>query len=232
MNTTATIKQVIQTLIEANRPEAILYIGLGSPDVLEEVCRCTADNPATVITLIDPDLHTECSHTEALQHVKTQGLDTHIEYMSTSADEVLPDLYFQELTFDMAILNPCRDYNETFVSFYYIDKMLQQNGLLLIPNTDSDIMAKLSRHLVKAAGYQIKKTPSSEQEANPLEQLLRRQYARIPAFIRQKIELVIREDILITDQELGLDGSFVVFEKCEQDEPLDQQVDQWVAALS
>lgn len=232
MNKTASPTQLVTSIIESTQPEAILYIGIGDPDILEQVCRATRENPAVVITLIQPNLHDNPRHADVLQRLKEQGLDSNIEFMSTSADEVLPDLYFQELSFDLAILNPCQDQDETFVSFYYINKMLPQNGCIILPDTNNDITRKLSRQLITDAGYKIQHTANAKPTMTYIERLVRNQYQRIPESIRHQVEKVIRDDIVVTDEQLGLDGTFVVFQKSLADDPLDVQVDQLVAAYS
>ena len=123
MANTPSPAELIHSVVSKQNPESILQIGLSSLDIMKAICTATASNESNVITLIEPLLYERPENNAILEQLKNENLHQTIDFMATSADQVLPDLYFQELSFDLAIMNPCATYEETFVTFYYLHKM-------------------------------------------------------------------------------------------------------------
>ena len=223
---------MIQELVERLQPESILQIGLSSSRSIHSLSRAIANHDGSLITLIEPQLYDRPEYDRILQELQDESLDKSIDFMATYADQVLPDLYFQELRFDLAILNPCRNYEETFVAFYYLNKMLPLNHYVVIEQANDPVMRRLIRHMVSESGYEVHANVESGMEMPKIERLIREQYARIPGFVRQRVEDFIRPEIVITNEELGITGSLIVLEKVQEDDVPVLGVDQMLEAFA
>lgn len=231
--TTATVQtDLIKAIIKTQKPQSIMQVGLGEQPNMLALCEALnqQDDEAS-ITVIESnlDLDPACSATlAALQEV---DLDQLVECLSTSADQVLPDLYFQELSYDMAVLNPCATFEETFVAFYYIDKMLPQNALILINQADTPIMRKLCRQMITGMEYAVDRCAETQSDMPKIEKIIREQYSRVPAFIKNRIEDVIHPQIVISDEELGLFGPLISLKKQRKSASPAFEVDEMLEAI-
>ncbi len=212
------IESMIDGLIEQTNPESIIQVGLSSSRSIRTLCNAAVQQEGILVTLIEPLLYEKPEYGQVLQQLRADALDQGVDFMATYADQVLPDLYFQALSFDLMVLNPCRTYEETFVAYYYLDKMLPCNRFIIIEQANDPIMRRLLRHMLSNSGYRVHTCFDGEAEMPKLERLLREQYARIPAFVRQRVEDFIRPEILVTDEELGINGTLMVLEKLREEQ--------------
>ncbi len=232
MTNPTTPEALLQTLVARQQPESVLQVGLSNLNMMKAVCSACAENESTVITVIEPNLYQDDECNQILEQLQHEALDQTIEFMATSADQVLPDLYFQELSFDLVIMNPCPTYEETFVTFYYLNKMLLKDRLLIVDRASETIMRKLTRHLINELGYKVHTSLEDTLDMPRIERLIREQYARIPSFIRHRVEEFIRPELLITDQELGINGTLIALQKCRQESDLALEADQMIEAMA
>ena len=223
---------LIHSLILKKKPQNIVQIGLSGLADITATCDAASQVEGASITLIEPDLYSNDHYSAIPSQLQQRELDHCIEFLTTPPDQVLPDLYFQEQTIELAIINPCSTYDETFVSFYYLNKMLPKDAVILINNAQSNIMRTLCRHMIGNVDYIIKGGLKTTPPKYSLEKLLRNQYKKAPDFIKNQIAALVHPDLLATNEELSTLGTIIALQKTQGQEHEETNVEAMLEALT
>jgi len=227
---------LIHSLIADKKPQSILQIGTGCYELSKTVCDALSQEENIHFTLVASP-----SDTEVLERLSEEGLDNNLEVINLPADLVLPDLHFQHLTFDLAIIND-DVFAESFVSFYYINKMLNKGDCIVIRGVQQAETQQLCRRILKTADYQVLQASTEKKSLPLLKRVIQNRYQALPAWIQAPVSTLINPALLEVDQLDILDGSVVVFEKIttlseteveeNMDIDMDMDVDAMIKALS
>ncbi|OUS23499.1 hypothetical protein A9Q99_27810 [Gammaproteobacteria bacterium 45_16_T64] len=218
--TESALELVRKTTKEA-AAQSILQIGTGSYESSKVLVDALNNLEEPQFTLVVSD-----NDSAVLEQLNNDGLDEWADIVPQSADQVLPDFYFQEHRFDLAIINPGYTYDETLVCFYYINKMLSKGNKIIVSQATDDKMHALCRHILEAGDFVVSAASESPKQVSKLEGLVRAQYNKLPQWIHRQAEMVINPALLENASSLGLDGDVIVFEKItEVEEKLEDEVD-------
>lgn len=231
MNLLESQTDFITTLINEHVPEDTLQIGLGNLDLTLSVCQSLNDIDNAALTLITPSLTQHSSFLKEMNKLKEGMLSDFVELIRTPADEVLPDFYFQNRSIDLAIINESGAFDQALVSFYYVDKMLVSKGTVIINNADTPVMKKLCRYLITEREYTLQKTLGSHKKGRVITRLLRSQFNRAPNIIQNTVKTFINADLLISDEELGLECSMVALTKRAEEGEINMDFDTLLASI-
>ncbi|PAV27086.1 hypothetical protein CF392_02845 [Tamilnaduibacter salinus] len=210
MTVTAAHTEFLTSVIRDQTPQEVLQVGLGDFDLTLSVCQTLNTLDDTALTLLTG---TRLQHAEFLKAVRQRNVDALMDVVElnwTPADEVLPDLYFQNRSVDLAIINEVGPYDQALVSLYYVDKMLASRGTLVIHNADTSVMKTLCQYLVNEREYTVQHTLGGKPDDALIPRLLRRQFHRAPGFVKNTVKTVIHPDLLRLDEDPRLQGSMVV----------------------
>ncbi|UZE94592.1 class I SAM-dependent methyltransferase [Alkalimarinus alittae] len=215
----------ITTLIKEHAPQDTLQLGLGNLDLTLSVCQALNQLDNAALTLITPSLSQHSSFLKEMNKLKIGMLSDLVELIRTPADEVLPDFYFQNRTIDLAIINENEAFDQALVAFYYVDKMLVSKGTVIINDADSPVMKKLCRYLVTEREYTLQRTLESTKKGPVVSRLLRKQFNRAPEIIKNTVKTFINSELLISDEDLGLECSMVALTKRAEEGEIDMDFD-------
>jgi len=227
---------LIHSLITDKKPQSILQIGTGCYELSKTVCDALSQEDNIHYTLVASP-----ADAEVLERLSEEGLDNNLEVINLPADLVLPDLHFQHLTFDLAIINDDA-FAESFVSFYYINKMLNKGDCIVIRGVQHAETQQLCRRIMKTADYQMLQASVKKKSTSLLKRVLQNRYQALPAWLQTPVSILINPALLEADQLDVLDGSVVIFEKTttlsetetedSMDLDMDMDVDAMIKALS
>jgi hypothetical protein len=113
--------------------------------------------------------------------------------------------------FDFAYIDSSKQFDGLLVDFFYLDKILNINGIIVFDDVGFPGIRKLLRYLSQFPNYKI----YSQFPQNNAPSLLRRAariLRRIPV-----IKKLIKEEILLSDFELGINSSCVALQKIDHD---------------
>ena len=202
-------------------PQTVLQIGAGCYESSKALIDALGSLEEPQFTLVVGD-----NDNSVLEQLNNDGLDEWADIVPQSADQVLPDFYFQEHRFDLAIINPGYTYDETLVCFYYMNKMLSKGNKIIVNQAADEKMHALCRHILDAGDFVVSAASESPKQVSKLENLVREQYKKLPAWIHRQAEMVINPALLENASVLGLDGDVIVFEKItEVEEKLEDEID-------
>ncbi len=215
----------ITSLIQEHAPQEVLQLGLGSFELTLAVCQALDALGNSAMTLLTPNL---IQHSDFLKEVKkrdAEALMSLVELNRTPADEVLPDLCFQNRSIDLAIINEISQFDQALVALYYIDKMLVSRGTLIINEADSPVMNKLCQYLVTEREYTLQSSlDSTKSEPIPL-RLLRSQYSKAPKVVQDTVKTLFNPELLKLDQDPRLMGSTVALTRRVEEGEIDMDFD-------
>jgi len=111
------------------------------------------------------------------------------------------------------------------VAFYYVDKMLVSKGTVIINDADSPVMKKLCRYLVSERDYTLQTSLESADKPPVIGNFLRKQLKRAPGFISDKVKMFVNPELLVSDEELGVQCSTLALTKPIDEGEIDMDFD-------
>ena len=225
MNLLESQASFVSSLIAKHIPQDTLQLGLGNLDLTLSVCQSLNEIDNAALTLITPSLSQHSSFLKEMNKLKVGMLSDLVELIRTPADEVLPDFYFQNRSIDLAIINPSEAFDQMLVAFYYVDKMLVSRGTVIINDADTPVMRKLCRYLVTERGYSLQTSLESSSKSPFVGRFLRNQFNRAPDFIKNKVKTFVNSELLMTDEDLGLQCSMVALTKRAEEGDIEMDFD-------
>ncbi|MDC0663545.1 class I SAM-dependent methyltransferase [Marinobacter sp. SS21] len=221
----------VTALITEHAPEEVLQLGLGDVNLTLSVCQALERLENSALTLITPTIAQHASFLKELKKQEATSLGNLVELIRTPADEVLPDFYFQNRSVDLAIINDTAPFDQALVALYYVDKMLVSRGTVVINNATHPVMRKICRYLLTERDYTLQKSLDAATRQPLLARFLRSQFNRAPDFIKGTVKNVIHPDLLMTDDDLGLQCSVVALTKPTVEGEIDMDFDTLLASI-
>lgn len=221
--------QAVRKIVQQVKPHAVVQVGAGELESTLALFEALDTAEGAMVTLVEPELFTDAACRTVWDALCHHEFDSQIEMVNNQPDQALPDFYFQEQVFDMAVLNPLPSADQNFVALYYLGKLLPKGALLLVHQADAEAINPWLRRLVLAGEYRARR--QSEISEPLLEKILRARYQKLPALVRNRIEDMIRPEVITPDSQLGLQGRFVVLEKLSQGCAVELDVEKMIAEL-
>lgn len=225
----ADIHKAVRKIVQQANPHAIVQVGAGDLESTLALFEGLDTSDGAMVTLVEPALFSDASCRAVWDALCHREFDSQVEMVNNQADQALPDFFFQEQVFDMAVLNPLAAPDQNFVALYFLGKLLPKGALLLVHNAEDDAINPWLRRLVLAGEYRAR--PQAVVSEPLLEKILRARYQKLPALVRNKIEDMIRPEVITPDSQLGLQGRFVVLEKLSQGSAVELDVEKMIAEL-
>ncbi len=212
MEAQARFNESVLMAFELNRPQNLLQVGLGSEASAVAVGECV-EAAQSQITIIERQLYSDPSCARVLKALHAQGLISNIRFQRVSPVQALPEMLFQKERFDMVIVHPLSDYDQNFVTLYYVGQMLEVGGLLMIPDSNNLEVRKVCHHLLMSGHYELDKRFTERQKPMALLDLVRGRYTKVPGFFKEPVEQLVKAESLLTDVDLSLFGDTLVLVK-------------------
>ncbi|ARU55645.1 MAG: hypothetical protein MI864_12375 [Pseudomonadales bacterium] len=207
----------ISDLITDKQPMNVIQVGMGNNIMTTAVCLALTQIEEGLLTIVSPPLSaTEEQPIHQLDSLRKEKLETSnwpVELVEVAPEKVLPDLYFQSRTMDFAIINEQRRFDEAMIAFYYIDMMMPPGGTIIITSADRPVMRKLCRYMALERRYPCS-PPQLEKKAGLfLRKMLKDRLDKAPAKFRNRVREFVNPDLLVTNEDLGIEGDLIIFTK-------------------
>lgn len=147
-----------------------------------------------------------------LDLIRQAGYEDHIDFKEELCYEALPKLLEEGRLFDFAYIDSTKLFDWLLVDFFYIDKMMEPGGMIVFDDLKFNSIRKLLRYISQLPHYEVcSQFPSNE----PLE--LKWKLAGLLKLIPGASK-ILRDDLLVTDQALGLNTRCVALKKINTDD--------------
>lgn len=139
------------------------------------------------------------------------GYMENIEFYEEFCYIVLPKFLHEGKKFDFAYIDSTKQLDWLLVDFFFLDKLLVKNGIIVFDDVTFPGIRKLLRYIVQFPGYKVYDTFPKNQEIHfggNLLSLLR----RLP-----KTNKYLKQNLTLTDYDLGINSQCVALRKVNDD---------------
>lgn len=200
----------LQDLIAANGYMSSLEIGLAFGISAIAITEAVMNNGGRHLVMDRYQYNVWGGH--GVDLIGQAGYGNQIDFREEFCYELLPKLHAEGRIFDFAYIDSTKLFDWLMVDFFYIDKMLRPGGMIVFDDLKFPSIRKLLRYITQLPHYKVhSQFPSNE----PLE--LKWQLAGLLKNL-PVLKKMLREDLLVTDESLGINTRCVAIMKTGADE--------------
>lgn len=146
-----------------------------------------------------------------LDLIEQAGLTNNTEFYEQYCYEVLPELLKAKRTFDFVYIDSTKQLDWLLVDFFYIDKMLSVNGIIVFDDASFPGITKLLRYVSQYPHYRVYGTYPENRKNKILSRFL-------PALkLLPRSDKYIRPEVRKTNYQLGINAHCVALQKTGED---------------
>jgi predicted O-methyltransferase YrrM len=146
-----------------------------------------------------------------LDIIEQAELSSFIEYHEEYCYEILPKLYQNGRKFDFAYIDSTKQLDWLLVNFFYIDRMLELNGVIVFDDVTFPSIRKLLRYISQFPEYKVYDTYPKNNKSHLAFQFLSF-FKKLP-FSKK----ILNEKIVLPDYKLGINTNCVALQKIGND---------------
>lgn len=139
---------------------ATLETGLGYGGSAIAIARTHEQRGRGVHIAIDPQEQACSSH--GLQNLRQAGLLHRVRVIASPSEVALPELLSDGTEIDFALIAGHKRFEDAFLEFVYVDRMLATGGILALSGADMDAMAAVLDYAPRARFYEPRSEPGAE----------------------------------------------------------------------
>jgi hypothetical protein len=109
---------------------------------------------------IDP--HQEGVFSSGLERLRRAGLVHRVQFITSSAEVALPELLRDGMEIDFALIQGTKRFEDAFVEFLYLDRMLVTGGIMALAGAQEDAVAAVLEFVAQARAYELRSEAGSE----------------------------------------------------------------------
>jgi predicted O-methyltransferase YrrM len=201
--------EFLQRLIRENNFSSCIEIGfafgMSTLAIVEEVAKRNGHH-----TVIDKFEVTEWGG-YGLDLIKQAGYEKDLTFIEEYCYAVLPRLVASGEKFDFAYLDSTKLLDWLLVDFFYLDKMLKIGGIVVFDDVPYPAIRKLMRYIVQYPSYRVH-SQYPENFSTSAGKKMAGVFKALP-----KANKLIRPEILVTDQKMGINTSCLAIQKIDED---------------
>jgi predicted O-methyltransferase YrrM len=214
-NTSEKQCEFLQELIREVKPSASLEIGLAygisAVAILDELKKLKQPFHHTIM-----DPYQESWNDIGLLNIEKAGFADHITFHRKFSDQVLPSLYNDNYRIQFAYIDSTKVFDVLMTDVYFINKILNVNGILVLDDCGFPGIRLLVRFLSQLPGYTIHKVFAKDTYSNKL-QFLRGIYLGALGALPLKKKVLPGYNFK-KDSQLGVNYNCIVFRKIKEDD--------------
>ena len=155
----------LQNIIGVIKPKICLEIGFACGVSTLFICEALRKVGASKHIVIDPNQNSDFKGI-GLKNVRQAGYGDLIEFIEQPSEIALPRLLERETRIDFAFIDGWHTFDHTLVDFFYVNMMLNVNGVVAFDDTNWQSISKLCRFIARYPCYKIFGRPSTEGKNN------------------------------------------------------------------
>jgi len=206
-------------LIEKNKPAHTIEIGCAQGLSSLFICDALQKTTRGQHTIVDPYQSTYWKGA-GVANLQKAGLDNY-ELIEKGSELALPELYAAGKKFDFAFIDGWHTFDHTLIDFFYLSKMLNTGGIIIIDDVGMRSINKLMRYILKYPAFKkIGSVPLPESAKRKLVDNV----IKTPFYLLSKIfpgrlkHEIFSGNLIEPNKKLQLNSSMVALQKISEDE--------------
>jgi predicted O-methyltransferase YrrM len=201
----------IQQIIKDHGLKKSIEIGFAHGLSALAICEGVKNNGGTKHIVIDKFESTHWSNI-GLELVSKFGFGQIIDYREKYCFETLAELINGNEKFDFAYIDSVKQFDWILTDFFLLDKLLMENGCIIFDDVSWPGIRRVVRFVSKLPSYKI----LGSVPQNRINR--KRQFISSLVRIIPDKEKLFRDDVLVTDSDLGINSRCVAFKKIKNDD--------------
>lgn len=150
-------------------------------------------------------------HGYGLDLLEQANLREHVEFHEEYCYVTLPKLLSENRKFDFAYIDSTKQFDWLLVDFFYLDKLLELNGVIVFDDAAFPGIRKLLRFIAQFPNYEIyRHYPSNKPEKESFK-------IRLFKKIFKNANNILKEEIIQSDYQLGVNTYCLALRKVSED---------------
>ncbi|HEX8330579.1 MAG TPA: class I SAM-dependent methyltransferase [Hymenobacter sp.] len=200
--------EFLQRIIRENNFHSSIEIGFAYGMSTLAIVEQIEKNNGTHL-VIDKFQHSGWSG-NGLDLIEQAGYADNLEFVEEFCYISLPKILASGRKFDFAYIDSTKQMDWLLVNFFYLDKLLSKNGIIVFDDVDFPGIRKLLRYISQFPSYEVyAQYPENRNSTTG-------NYSKLLTAM-PKAKKFLKEEILISDSELGIDASCVALKKTNDD---------------
>jgi predicted O-methyltransferase YrrM len=199
----------LQKLIADNKFESSIEIGFAYGISALAITEAIANNNGKHL-IIDKFENSDWEGV-GLELIDQAGYSDKIEFREEFCYRVLPKLLEEGRKFNFAYIDSTKQLDWLMVDFFYIDKLLVKNGIIVFDDVTFPGIRKLLRYISQFPDYKVYDTFPENKKVS-----LKRKALSLLNLLPRK-EKYLKEDVILSDYQLGINTHCVAIQKLDDD---------------
>jgi len=204
---------LLTRIVENVQPTTSLEVGFAYGVSTLFICEALSKlaHPAKHL-VIDPFQQTKW-HGVGLHNVQTAGFSDLVQFIDARSEFALPELLREGLRLDLALIDSLHTFEQCMIEFFYLDRMLNVNGVLVFDDADWPGINRVIRIALSYGNYAPFDRAGAAKQRRSVLGSIRRAVQRVPHAAK-----LIRRDVLYRPWDLGVAGTCVALKKTAHSE--------------
>jgi predicted O-methyltransferase YrrM len=200
--------ELLSRMVEKVKPTTSLEVGFAYGISTLFICEALEklSRPAKHI-VIDPFQRTKW-HGVGLHNIQAAGFSHFVEFVEARSEFALAQLLRDGVQLDFALIDGLHTFEQCMIEFFYIDRMLNVNGVLVFDDADWPGINKVIRMALSYGTYVPVDQVGAPTASRSLRGSLRTLLQKIP-----HSDEFLRRDVLYRSWDLGVAGTCVALQK-------------------
>ena len=204
--------ELLKRAVAEIRPQVSLEVGLAYGVSTLYICEAIAALAAPGIHIVLDPFQNGKWRGIGLRNLEQAGYRHLVEFHEERSETVLPRFVAEERRVDLAFIDGLHRYDQAFVEFYFVNRLLRPGGVVLFDDAARRSVKRVIRHALTYPCYEL----YASTESAPPGSLLGKLRARAGRLA--SVRRIVRPDVLTRDWELGVLGRCVGLRKIAEDQ--------------
>jgi predicted O-methyltransferase YrrM len=214
--------EFLSKLVKEQIPRRSLEVGFANGIATLYICSELQNQEIRDHIVIDPNQSTEWKNV-GVANLERAGIDF-CRVLEKPSEIALPQLLEEGKKIDFAFIDGWHTFDHALMDFFYIDKMLNINGLVVIDDVSYPSLNKLMRYIFsnfsnyEYVGHVPQHGNGQSVKGSPIRRaaksLVRSATKILPSKLRPRL---VSPKIIETDQQLHLDATMIAIRKTAED---------------
>ena len=213
--------RLLQRLIRENKPGKSLEVGFANGIASLFICSALEEQVEKFHTVIDPNQSTEWKNVGAA-NLDRAGINF-CRLMELPSEIALPDLHKFGERFQFAFIDGWHTFDHSLMDFFFIDKMLDINGIVVIDDTGMPSVNRVIRYILNNyPNYVYLDSVPLKKGKLSIRTIFSSGVKRFIGFVSKVLPVSLRyrfiaPEIIRTNRTLHLETSMIALKKTSED---------------